>query len=72
MELKHIIGYQPDKCLNLKWSKQEGENVVIFTSGGTLIAMDTETNEQKRFFFGHSAPICCFDINYIGTMLASA
>lgn len=56
----------------MKWSRQEGENVVIFTSGGTLIAMDTETNEQKRFFFGHSAAISCFDINPQGTMLASA
>lgn len=45
MELKHIIGYQPDKCMNLKWSRQSGENVVIFTSGGTLIAMDTESNQ---------------------------
>ena len=33
MELRHIIGYQPEKCKSLKWSKQEGENVVIFTSG---------------------------------------
>lgn len=72
MELKHIIGYQADKCLNIKWSKQEGENVVIFTSGGTLIAMDSESNQQKRFYFGHSAPICCFDLNAQGTMLASA
>ena len=63
MELKHIIGYQADKCMSLKWSRQEGENVVLFTSGGTLIAMDSESNEQKRFFFGHSAPICCFDLN---------
>lgn len=58
--------------MNLKWSRSNGENVVIFTSGGTLIAMDTETNQQKRFFFGHSAPISCFDINPQGTMLASA
>jgi WD40 repeat protein len=72
MELKHIIGYQADKCLNLKWSRQEGENAVLFTSGGTMIAMDTETNEQKRFFFGHSAPICCFDLNETGTLIASA
>ena len=63
MELKHIIGFQPDMCLNLKWSSYEGENVILFSSGGTLIAMDTETNQQTRFFFGHSAPICCFDIN---------
>jgi len=72
MELKHIIGYQAEKCLNLKWSRQEGENSVLFTSGGTMIAMDTETNEQKRFFFGHSAPICCFDLNESGTLVASA
>mmetsp|Transcript_11859 Transcript_11859/g.18290 ORF Transcript_11859/g.18290 Transcript_11859/m.18290 type:complete len:140 (+) Transcript_11859:2437-2856(+) len=64
MELQHIIGYQAEKCFNIKWARQEGEkSCIIFTSGGTLIAMDAETNEQKRFFFGHSAPICCFDIN---------
>jgi hypothetical protein len=34
--------------------------------------MDSESNEQKRFFFGHSAPVCCFDLNEQGTMLASA
>lgn len=72
MELKHIIGYSPDKSLNLKWSRLHNENVVIFTSGGTLIAMDVDNNEQKRFFFGHSAPICCFDINANGILLASA
>jgi len=72
MELKHIIGYQAEKCLNIKWSRQEGENVILFTSGGTIIAMDSESNEQKRFFFGHSAPICCFDINEQGNMIASA
>ena len=44
MELKHIIGFQPDMCRNLKWSRYEGENVILFSSGGTLIAMDTETN----------------------------
>ena len=63
MELKHIIGYQPDMCFDLRWSKQEGENVVLFSSGGTMIAMDAESNKQKRFFFGHTAPICCFDLN---------
>ena len=72
MELKHIIGYSPDKCLTLKWSKFQRENSVIFTSGGTLISMDVETNEQRRFFFGHSAPICCFDINPDGSIIASA
>ena len=72
MELKHIIGYQADKCFDMKWSKQDGENVVVFSSGGTLIAMDSETNEQKRFFFGHSAPICCFDISMQGNLIASA
>lgn len=45
MELKHIIGYSPDKSLNLKWSRLHNENVVIFTSGGTLIAMDVDNNE---------------------------
>jgi WD40 repeat protein len=45
---------------------------VMFTSGGTIIAMDTETNIQTRFFFGHSAPICCFDLSYSGDLLASA
>jgi len=44
LELKHIIGYSPDKCLNLKWSKQPNESVVIFTSGGTIIAMDVNQN----------------------------
>jgi hypothetical protein len=72
MELRHIIGYSPDKCLNLKWSRQPNENVVIFTSGGTLIAMDVDNNTQKRFYFGHSAPICCFDINANGSFIASA
>lgn len=72
MELKHIIGYSPDKCLNIKWSRLGNENVVIFTSGGTIIAMDTDNNNQKRFFFGHSAPICCFDINANGALIASA
>lgn len=67
-----MIGYSPDKCLNIKWSRVGGENVVLFTSGGTLIAMDVETNEQKRFFFGHSAPICCFDVAQHGGMVASA
>jgi hypothetical protein len=45
MELKHVIGYSPDKCLNIKWSKIAGENIVLFSSGGTLIVMDVETNE---------------------------
>ena len=54
MELKHIIGYTPDKCLSLKWSKMQGEQVVIFAAEGALIAMDVDTKEQKRFFFGHS------------------
>ncbi len=44
LELKHIIGYSGDRCQNLKWSKQPSENVVIFTSGGTLIAMDVDDN----------------------------
>ena len=62
MELRHIIGYSPSKCLSLKWSRIANENIVLFTSCGSLIAMDVETNHQKRFFFGHSAPICCFDV----------
>ena len=45
MELKHVIGYSPDKCLNIKWSKIPHENMVLFSSGGTLIVMDVETNE---------------------------
>lgn len=45
MELKHIIGYSSDKCLSLKWSKYPNESVVVFTSGGTIIAMDVEDNE---------------------------
>ena len=72
MELQHIIGYQAEKCYNIKWARQEGEKLcVIFTSGGTLISMDAETNTQKRFFFGHSAPICCFDLNSQGNLIAS-
>ena len=73
IELRHIIGYSPDRCLNLRWSRFPNDpNVVIFTSGGTLIAMDIEQNQQKRFFFGHSAPICCFDVNANGALIASA
>ena len=73
VELRHIIGYSPDRCLNLKWARFPSDpNVVIFTSGGTLIAMDVESCTQKRFFFGHSAPICCFDVNANGALIASA
>ena len=43
MELRHIIGYSPDKCLNLKWSRIANEQIVLFTSCGSLIAMDVET-----------------------------
>jgi hypothetical protein len=45
VELKHVMGYSPDKCLNIKWSRFENENVIVLASGGTLIAMDIETNE---------------------------
>lgn len=45
MELKHVIGYSPDKCLNIKYSKIADENMVLFSSGGTLIVMDVDTNE---------------------------
>lgn len=72
MELKHVIGYSPDKCKNLKWSRVPGENVVIFSAGGTLVAMDAETSEQKRFFFGHSSAICCFDVANHGGIIVSA
>jgi hypothetical protein len=73
IELRHIIGYSPDRCLNLRWSRHPNDtSTVIFTSGGTLIAMDLENNQQKRFFFGHSAPICCFDVNANGALIASA
>ena len=34
--------------------------------------MDFETKQQKRFFFGHSAPICCFDVAPHGNLIASA
>jgi hypothetical protein len=34
--------------------------------------MDIETCEQKRFFFGHSSPVCCFDVAAHGRMLVSA
>lgn len=57
----------------MHWSRYPNDpNVVLFTSGGTLIAMDLENNQQKRFFFGHSAPICCFDVNANGQLIASA
>lgn len=72
LELQHIIGYQAEKCTQVKWARCEGENVVLFSTGGALIAMDTDTSEQKRFFFGHSAPISCFDVSRLGNMLASA
>jgi WD40 repeat protein len=72
MELKHIIGYTPDTCSSLKWSAVEGENTLMFASNGTLIAMDIYTNQQKRFFFGHNAPICCFDVSKFGGLIASA
>lgn len=72
MELRHIIGYSPDACLSLLWSKVPSENVVIFSSGGCLIAQDVENDTQKRFFFGHSEPIVCFDASQDGKMLASA
>jgi hypothetical protein len=49
LELKRIIGYTPSHCLSLKWStkrieKNQTENVVLYTSAATLIAMDAETN----------------------------
>ena len=72
MELSHVIGYQADKCTQVKWARIEGENVVVFSTGGSLIAMDSDTNEQRRFFFGHSAPISCFDVSRMGNMIASA
>jgi WD40 repeat protein len=72
MELKHIIGYSPSSCLNLKWSRLPHENIVVFSSAGVLITMDVETLQQKRFFFGHSSPISCFDIASHGALLASA
>ena len=72
IELKHVIGYSPRNCLNIKWSRVKGENVVIYTSGGILIALDIESNEQKKFFFGHSAPIVCFDVSQNGQIIASA
>ena len=73
VELRHIIGYSPDRCLNLKWSRfPNAPSTVLFTSGGTLIAMDIENNNPTRFYFGHSAPICCFDVNANGALIASA
>jgi WD40 repeat protein len=71
LELQHIIGYSPDSCKSVRWAKMADHNVVIFASGGTLIAMDAERRTQNRFFFGHSKPICCFDINSNGTLMAS-
>ena len=75
MELKHVIGYQSDKCTQVKWSRAERESVVIFSTGGALVAMDTEQNGsdcEQRFFFGHSEPVVCFDVSKIGNMVASA
>lgn len=72
MELKHVIGYSPMSCLNIKWSRLPHENIVMFSSAGVIIAMDAETLEQKRFFFGHSAPVSCFDVAPHGHLLASA
>ena len=45
MELKHIIGYSPDRCATLKWSRILGENIMLFTSSGTIIAMDVGLKE---------------------------
>ena len=72
MELKHIIGYTPSKCSSLKWSQLDGENVLIFSANSTLIAMDVESGVQKRFFFGHTKAIKCFDISQSGGLIASA
>jgi WD40 repeat protein len=45
IELRHIIGYSPDRCLSLKWSRFPNDpSTVLFTSGGTLIAMDVDSN----------------------------
>jgi hypothetical protein len=44
MELKHIIGYSPDRCPQIRWSRFQGENVAIFTTGGTIVAMDVDNN----------------------------
>jgi hypothetical protein len=72
MELEHIIGYSPERCATLKWSREIGENIMLFTSSGTIIGMDVETKKQERFFFGHTEPICCFDVAPDGSMIASA
>jgi hypothetical protein len=37
-ELKHIIGYQANKCQDIRWSNEPKENAVIFTTGGTIIS----------------------------------
>ena len=71
LELDHIIGYSPDKCQEIQWIKKVEDNVAIFASGGTLIAMDVDQKSQRKFYFGHSAPICCFDANANGSLLAS-
>ena len=72
LELKHIIGYSPEQCMNLRWSRIANENIVLFTSCGSLIAMDVDSGEQKRFFYGHSGPICCFDVSQNGSLIATA
>jgi hypothetical protein len=45
MELEHIIGYSPERCATLKWSREIGENIMLFTSSGTIIGMDVETKK---------------------------
>jgi len=72
LELKHIIGFSPAKCPYIKWSRVPGESTIVYASEGALIAMDIESGEQRRFYFGHNQPICCFDIAPHGGMVASA
>jgi|688.fasta_scaffold135272_3 hypothetical protein len=62
MELKHIIGYSPNKCLNLKWTRIATENVLVYASAGSLIAYDIENDKQSKFFLGHHSAIVCFDV----------
>jgi hypothetical protein len=45
MELQHIIGYSPSRCLSLKWTRIATENVLIYASSGTLIAFDVESDK---------------------------
>ncbi len=37
VELRHIIGYSPDRCTNLKWSRFPNNNNTVFFTSVTLL-----------------------------------